>query len=211
MSEIDKDSQEFKDAVAEYLAEATDGLKAKNTELLGKIKKLQQGQQIDPADLQAVENERDELKGKLTEANKLLTKAQKAAEDATKRADGIDAAYSESIKDGALTEALTKAGVTNPVHLKAAKALLASALGVADEDGKRVVKAGDKALADFTTEWASSDEGKHFVTAPDTSGGGSHNGRPPTNPTQGGKLPDVADRAGRAKAFSERLAKAHEE
>ena len=98
-------------ADAAAVEEATSGLIAKRDELLGKIKKLQQGQQIDPADLAAVEAERDELKGKLTEANKALTKATKAAEDATKRATDIDAAYSRSLSDAALTEALTKAGV----------------------------------------------------------------------------------------------------
>lgn len=215
MSDDITNSEEFKRALAEAKAEAeeaaeakAEGLKAKNSELLGKIKKLQQGQQIDPADLQEVENERDELKAKLTDANKALAKAQKAAEDATKKAADIDSAYSKSIADSALTEALTKAGVTNPVHLKAAKALLSGSLAVADEDGQRVVKAGDKALADFTQEWASSDEGKHFVTAHDASGGGSQGGR--GNGGSGDKIPDVHDKQARAARFAERLAHAQE-
>lgn len=207
MSEIDTNSDEFKQAVQEAVAEVTEGLKAKNAELLGKIKKLQAGATISPEDLAAVEAERDEYKAKLAEATKALTKAQKAAEEATKRAAEIDSAYSQSIADAALTEALTKAGVTNPVHLKAAKALLASQLAVVDEDGKRVVKAGDKAVADFTQEWASGDEGKHFVTAPDASGGGAQGaGRTPnTNPTQ---LPPPDDKAGRVAVINARLARA---
>ena len=44
-------------------------------------------------------------------------------------------------------------------------------------DGPVIQKAGDKALSDFITEWASTDEGKHFVAAADTQGGGSHGGR----------------------------------
>lgn len=163
MSEVDLTADAVKQAIADAVTEATEGLKAKNNELLGKLKKAQQGQTIDPADLQAVEAERDELKSKLTDANKALTKATKAAEEATKKATDTDAAFSKAISEAALTEALTAAGVTNPVHLKAAKALLAGSLTVADEDGKRVVKAGDKALADFTKEWASGDEGKHFI------------------------------------------------
>lgn len=177
MSEIDLNSPEFKDALSAAVAEATEGLKAKNTELLGKLKKAQKDSAIDPADLAAVEAERDELRGKLTEAQKAAQKATKAAEDATKRAADIDSAYANTLRDGALTEALTKAGVTNPVHLKAAKALLASGVQVVDENGAKAVKAGDKALGDFITEWAGGDEGKHFVIAPDTNGGGSHGGR----------------------------------
>ncbi len=188
MSEIDLASPEVKAAIAaavsEAVAEATEGLKAKNTELLGKLKKAQQGQQIDPADLQAVEAERDQLKTDLANANKALKKANTDLEAANKRADEIDGAYTGSLKDGALTEALTKAGVT-PALLKAAKALHGNSLQVVDENGSRVVKAGDKSLADFITEWAGSDEGKHFVAAPDASGGGATGAHRKTTPAQG--------------------------
>ncbi|HEY1138782.1 MAG TPA: hypothetical protein VGE88_01050 [Lysobacter sp.] len=184
MSEIDLDSKEFKDAVAAAVAEATEGLRSKNNELLGKLKKAQQGQQIDPADLQAVEAERDQLRTDLANANKALKKANGDLEAATKRATDIDTAYNGTLRDAALTEALTKAGVTNAVHLKAAKALLGSQATVVDENGTRVVKAGDKALGDFITEWAGSDEGKHFVAAPNTTGGGSQGGNR-TTPAKG--------------------------
>lgn len=204
MSEIDLTSAEVKAAIAEAVAEATEGLKAKNTELLGKIKKLGQGQQIDPSEHQALESERDDLKAKLADANKALNKATKAAEDATKKAIDTETAYYRSLADSALTEELSKAGVTNPVHLKAAKALLAGSVGVVVEGEARVVKAGDKALGDFVKGWAGGDEGKHFVTAANNSGGGAGNGAP-TNPTPGDKLPDLNDRAGRAAVLNARL------
>lgn len=208
MSEIDKDSDEFKQAVADAVAEEVKGLKAKRDELLGEIKKLRKNAEIDPADLQAVENERDELRGKLTEAQKQLGKATKDLEAANKRADEIDGAYGNSIKDAALTEALSKAGVT-PALLKAAKAMHGSALELVDENGVRSVKAGGKALADFITEWAGSDEGKHFVAAPDTNGGGAQNGGR-GNPNNGDKVPELTDRAGRAARYSAQLASAQE-
>lgn len=176
MTEIDKDSPEFKQAVAAAVEEATSGLIAKRDELLAKNKKLQQGAAISPEDLQAAEAERDEWKGKALAADKAAKKAATDLEIATKRATDIDAAYTGSLKDAALTEALSKAGVT-PALLKAAKALHGSALQVVDDNGARTVKAGDKALSDFITEWASTDEGKHFVAAADTQGGGSHGGR----------------------------------
>lgn len=176
MTEIDKDSPEFKQAVADAIAAEVEGLKAKNAELIAKNKKLQAGATIDPADYAALEAERDEWKGKAAEAKKAADKAVKTAEEANKRATDIDSAYAGSLKDAALTEALSKAGVT-PALLKAAKALHGSALQVVDDNGARTVKAGDKALSDFITEWASTDEGKHFVAAADTQGGGSHGGR----------------------------------
>lgn len=176
MTEIDKDSPEFKQAVADAIAAEVEGLKAKNAELIAKNKKLQAGATIDPADYAALEAERDEWKGKAAEAKKAADKAVKTAEEATKRAADIDSAYAGSLKDAALTEALSKAGVT-PALLKAAKALHGSALQVVDDNGARTVKAGDKALSDFIMEWASTDEGKHFVAAADTQGGGSHGGR----------------------------------
>lgn len=160
-------------AASEAVAEATEGLKAKNNELLGKLKKAQKDSAIDPADLEAAERERDDWKQKATDASKALAKAQKDAEAATKRANEVDAAHKSTLSDAALTEALTKVGVTNPVHLKAAKALLASGVQVVDENGNRVVKAGEKALSDYITEWAGGDEGKHFVGPAGTTGDGA--------------------------------------
>jgi alanyl-tRNA synthetase len=169
MSDEITNSEEFKQAVADAIAEATEGLKSKNAELLGKLKKAQK-------DLEAAERERDEWKGKAQSAEKLAKKAATDLDAVTKRAETIDAAYASTLKDSALTEALTKAGVTSGPLLKAAKALLASDVSVADDNGMRVVKAGDKDLASFITEWAGSEDGKHFVIAADAAGGGSQGG-----------------------------------
>lgn len=176
MSEIDKNSDEFKQAVADAVAAEVEGLKAKNAELIAKNKKLQAGATIDPADYAALEAERDQFKQQAIDAQKAAAKAQKDAEAAAKRAADTDAAFNRTLTEAALTEQLTKAGVTNAVHLKAAKALLASGLQVVDENGTRVVKAGDVALDKHITDWAGSDEGKHFVTARDTNGGGAQGG-----------------------------------
>lgn len=173
MSEIDLTSAEVKQAIADAVAEEVKGLKAKNAELIDQVKKLRKNAEIDPADMAALETERDDLRAKLTEQTKVATKATKELEAANKRAADTEAAYHGSLRDGALTEALAKANVTDPAYLKAAKALLANGLQVVDG----VVKAGDKALGDHITEWAGSDEGKRFVTAPDSNGGGSQGGR----------------------------------
>ena len=197
MSDIDKDSPEFKQAVADAADELAAGLKAKNAELIAKNKKLQAGSTISPEDLAAVEAERDELKAQFTEAQKTAAKAVKDAEAAAKRATEIDTAYAGSIKDAALTEALSKAGVT-PALLKAAKALLGSGAEVVDENGARSVKLGGKPIGEAITEWAGSEEGKHFVAAPDSNGGGSQGGRgkpPETHGNAGGTRSEAVARA----------------
>lgn len=202
MSEIDLNSKEVKDAIAaaaaELAAEQTEGLKAKNAELLGKLKKAQQGASIDPADLEAVEKERDQLKADLANANKAVKKATTDLEAANKRATDAEGFTSKLLVDNGLSEALTKAGVTNPVHQKAAKAMLAGQVQIADDNGAKVPKLGDKALADAITEWASGDEGKHFVTAADTNGGGAHNSGHKPTPPQGDMGGDKAARLARA-------------
>ena len=183
MSEIDLNSPEIKDAIAAAVDAEVKGLKAKNGELIDQIKKLRKQTEIDPADLAAVEEERDALKQQLAEANKAVKKATGDLEAANKRAEQAEGSMTSLLVDNGLSEALAKAGVTNPVHMKAAKALLAGQVAVADDNGTKVVKAGDKPLADYITEWAQGDEGKHFVSVPDTTGGGSQGGRGGSNST----------------------------
>lgn len=196
--EVDLNSQEVKDAIAAAVDEAVGGLKAKNSELLGKLKKAQQGQSIDPAELLAVETERDALKRELSKAQKEGKAAAQAIEDATKRAESAESAATRLLADNGLNEALAKAGVTNPALLKAAKALHASQVQIVAEGDNRVAKVGDKALADFITEWAGSDEGKNFVTAAEASGGGAQNSGGATHKTAGDAGGDKAARLARA-------------
>lgn len=209
MSEIDTNSDEFKQAVAEAVAEEVKGLKAKNSELIKKNERLSKGKEILPEELEAAERLAEEWKEKAVAADKAAKKAAADLEAANKRAAEIDTAYSNSLRDSALTDALAKAGVTSPALLKAAKALLKDDVQVVDVDGKRVVKAGDVDLDKHITEWAGSDEGKHFVAAPEHNGGGSQGGRG-SNDT-GNKLPDPTDKAGRAAVFAQRLAAASPE
>lgn len=177
---IDLNDKAVKDAiaaaVAEAVEEATSGLKTKNQELLGKLKKAQQGSTIDPADFEALERERDQLKADLTAANKATTKAATELKAATERAEQAEGYTSKLLVDNGLNEALVKAGVTNPVHQKAAKAMLASQVQIVADGDNKVPKVGDKPLADFVKTWADGDEGKHFVTAPNSNGGGAGNG-----------------------------------
>jgi hypothetical protein len=196
---IDKDSDEVKALIAEAVEEAVGGLKAKNNELLSKVKKLQSGQQIDPADLEAIERERDEWKQKAGEASKTVTKLTKERDEAAKRAESAEGYTTKLLVDNGLNDALAKAGVTNPVHIKAAKAMLGAQAQVVVDGEAKVVRVGDKPLADFVTEWASGDEGKHFVTAVNGSGGGAGDSRNVThNPPKGDSGGDKNARLARA-------------
>jgi hypothetical protein len=158
--------------------------------------------------LERVENERDEIKAALAEANKAAKKAVSDAEAAKQKLADAEGYTTKLLVDNGLTDALTKANVTNPALIKAAKAMLAGQVEVITEGGQKVARFGDKPLADAITEWAGSDEGKHFVTAADVSGGGSQGGRNTTIPQQKGD--SGGDKAARLTRAQELLAQ-HEE
>ena len=200
---FDKNDPEIKAAIKEAteaaVAEAVEGLKAKNTELLGKLKKAQKDATIDPADHAA-------LQAELDAAQTALADAQKAAKDAMKEADKIKKQYETESKvahnllvENGLSSALLEAGVKNPAYQKAAKAMLAGQVVLQADGETRVAKVGDKLLKEFVAEWSKSDEGKAFVDAPGNSGGGA---------TGGGKgvsadaLSKIADPAARLAAIN---------
>jgi hypothetical protein len=165
----------IKEAVDAAVADATAGLVAKNQELLGKLKKATKDAAIDPAEHQALLEEKDALEAKLTEANKVVKTATIQAEAARKALESENGYISKLLIDNGLTEAIIKAGV-KPELTKAVKALLAGQAQIKVEGDKRNAVIGDKSLSDFVGEWAKSDEGKHFVAAPNNQGGGAPGG-----------------------------------
>ena len=178
--EIDLTAPEVQEAIKAAVEKATAPLVAKRDELLGEVRKLRKGREIDPAEMEKLEEQVETLKSQLAEQAKAAKTANQDAEKARKALTEAEGSMTRLLVDNGLSEALVKAGVTNPVHQKAAKALLREQVGVVAEGDQKVVKVGDKALSDFIAEWAGSDEGKHFVTAPDTNGGGSHGGYRPS-------------------------------
>jgi hypothetical protein len=173
---IDVNSQEFKDAVQAAVDSATEGLATKNRELLGEVKKLKRGVEIDPAEFEALEAQIDSLKADLTKAQKEAKTFAKQAEDSTKALES-EAGFTRSLLiEQGLTAELVSAGVKNPAHLKAALAMLRSDAQVVQDGDKRVAKIGDKAIKDYVKEWAAGDDGKHFITADQNSGGGASGG-----------------------------------
>lgn len=203
---IDLESPEAKAAIKAAVEEATAALAAKNKELLGELKEARKGKTINPEDVEKLESRIEELTGQLSEAQKTAKKATTEAEKATKALADAEGFTQRLLVDNGLTDALTKAGVSNPVHLKAAKALLNGQVQIVADGDSKVAKVGDKALAEFIGEWAKGDEGKFFVAAPNNSGGGASGGSGGSgNKPTDLKTVDPSDRAARTAALEARL------
>lgn len=171
----DANDADTKKAIEKSIEEAVEGLKTKNTELLAKVKKATAGATIDPAEHQALQAELEAATGKLKEDDKALKTALAEGERARKALETESGFTTRLLIDNGLSEALLKAGV-KPEFNKAAKALLSGQVALKTEGDKRTPVVGEKALGDFITDWAKSDEGKHFVAAPGNAGGGASGG-----------------------------------
>jgi DNA repair exonuclease SbcCD ATPase subunit len=172
---IDVNAPEVQDAIKEAVNEAVAGLKNKNTELIAELKKARKDSSIDPDDYSRLKDENEALSEKLSEANKLI-KTSSSEFEKLKKAHDSEAGYvSKLIIETGLNDALVKAGV-KPELSKAVKALFATQAAIKIDGDNRQAVIGDKSITDFVTEWASSDEGKHFVAAPLNQGGGGHGG-----------------------------------
>lgn len=170
------------------IAEAKKGLEAKRDELLTEVKnlkaELRKTQDINPADLQAAEERAEKAEAALKEAQgqvKALT---------TERDKAVKALESETgftqkllIQDG-LKSALLANGVKDEDFIDALSTKFAGSASVVVEGDVRKAMIGDKAVGDYVKEWAASDAGKKFVSAPDNSGGGATGGK---GGGQGGK------------------------
>jgi hypothetical protein len=186
------------DLIAAALAEQAEehgaeieGLKAKKTELLGKIAKLKADKGgADGPDTDKLEAEVERLSGELKTATKALDKATKDLTTVTGERDGLGKQIHNLVADQGLTTALVEAKVPTQL-LPAVKALLLPKVAIKTEGDDRKAVVGDKALGDFVKEWSQGDEGKHYVAARVNGGGGG-----PGNP-QGGSPPTgkVMDRA----------------
>lgn len=169
----------IKAAVDEAVAEARDSIKkleANNYALTGEVKKLKRGKDVDPDEHARIERELEDAQAKLSEAQKALKTAHTEAEKVKKAYETESKLTHNLLVETGLTDALTKAGVTNPVHLRAAKAMLSGQVQLVAEGDNRIAKVGDKALADYVGEWAKGEEGKYFVAAQQNGGGGAPGG-----------------------------------
>lgn len=157
------------------LEAAIEVLSAKNRELLGEVKVAKakaKGAEVDPAEYAALQSEVDALKADLAKVTKDSTKTiEQLQKDLTSK----DGALQSYLIDNGLTDALVKAGVRSE-FMGAAKAMLRSQAQIKADNGDYSALMGDKPLVDAVAEWAASDEGKHFISAPANSGGGASGG-----------------------------------
>jgi vacuolar-type H+-ATPase subunit I/STV1 len=149
--------------------EATAGLVAKNAELLRAVRKLKQKDGIDPQQMAEAETTIQ----KLSEEKTALVKELKIAQTSLQKAQGDlekEMAFAKkTMVEAALSSELGRVNVA-PQFQKAAMALLLTQSAVEEENSQRVVKLAGKGLAEALKEWAASEEGKHFVAAPQNSG-----------------------------------------
>lgn len=153
--------------------EANKGLRADLTKAKNDLRK---GQEIDPAEFASLQTENQTLKDKFTALDKDFKKVTGERDTLAKTLETESKITLEMQRDSDLTNGLASINVTNPINLKAAKAMLAAQVTVVTEGDKRITKVGDKALSDYLKEWSASDEGKHFVSAPNNSGGNAPGG-----------------------------------
>jgi hypothetical protein len=147
-------------------------LQAKNQELIDKNKKLMKGQEIDPQTVVDLEAQVDKLQGELSASQKSAKESVKTLETLQGQLKAETGFTQKLLIDNGLTDELVKNGVA-PQFLPAVKAMFAGQAQIVAEGDTRVAKIGDKSVSDFVKEWAVSDDGKHFVKAPENSGGGS--------------------------------------
>ena len=171
MSEEQSIAEQIKVAVEE----ATNGLVKKNSELLAELKDARKGKQIDPAELDKLQEKVDGLENQLNASQKTIKEQQKAFEQTKAALDSESGFTSKLLLDNGLTDALVKAGVATP-FLPAVKAMLSSQAKIAIDGDVRKAVIGDKDLSAFVTEWATSDDGKHYIAAPQNNGGGASGG-----------------------------------
>jgi hypothetical protein len=196
---IDLKAPEVQAAIQAAVDAAVAPLVSKRDELLSEVKKLRKESTIKPEDVEKLETEIDTLKGQLTTAQKEAKTFKDAADKATKDLESESGYTQKLLVDNGLGDALLKANVNNPAHLKAVKSMLSGQVKIVVDGENRKAMVGDKELTSFVTEWAASDEGKHFVSAPGNGGGGAPGGGGnPAGKTMTRAAFDAADQATRA-------------
>lgn len=166
------EEKDVKTLIAEAVKEATEGLANKNKELLAELKEARKGQEIKPEVVEKLQAQIDALEKDLSEAQKSNKEKDKVIEKVNAQLQSESGFTTKLLLDNGLTDALVKAGVAAPM-LPAVKAMLSQQAKVVAEGETRKAVIGDKDLQAFISEWAGSDEGKHFIQAPSNNGGGA--------------------------------------
>lgn len=175
--------------VEETHASAVEGLKAKNVELLGKLKKAREGKE-DSGEVARLETELEKSNADLKAANTSL-KAVTKERDTLKVTVEQETKFSRTeLTEARLTDELVAANIKKE-FLPAVKKLLADKLEVVVEGDKRTVTFAGKPLKEGIATFAQSDEGKIYVLAPANGGGNAQGGKATLSNDDLAKLPPV--------------------
>lgn len=214
MAKLDRKDAELMAEVDAYAEEKAQGLKTKNTELLGEIREVKAklskaNEHSEELQAQLDKVEADAAKGKgdvQSQIDQALKPLNKKLEQITAERDGATARLNKLTKQRVLDDALTKAKIS-PSMQAAVRALIDTdhQVVVADKDGQATVTIDGKAPDDFVKEWVGTETGKNFVAASGNRGGAAPGAN--TDTKGGGKTwtrtefnaADQATRAARAK------------
>lgn len=202
-----------KAAIQKAVDTATEGLKTKNTELLGKIQKqndrLDKFDGVDPDEYTRLKAEKADWVKQGTsseESEKIISQMKKDhAREIQQRDEKItrlETSAESLMKSHALDHALAEVDVA-PQYRRAVRLEMQDKLAITGEGDDRKVVIGDKSVTDAMKAFLATDEGKHYAAAPANSGGGSKgsgagaSGKNPFNLKDGGNLTEAA------KAFRE--------
>lgn len=181
MKELNDDQKTF---LKEAVNTAVSGLKEKNDELLGKLKKTtKQLNGFEGVDVVQLAKDSKALK-KLQQEKDKKDNNYKKLYDQQSEQHTTETAKLTKERDKAKTKvevlkkttSLQKALIMNhvdPVMMEAAESMLLPSVSLTDE-GK--AKVGDKTIADHIKEWAVTDVGKRFVSDGNSGGGSGGDG-----------------------------------
>lgn len=173
---FDINDPETKAAIEDIKAEAIAAMDAKNKQLLTEVKKLKKNSEIDPDAHAALENQVEELTGKLTEAQKQIKNANTDTEKFKKLHESESAYTSKMLVESGIRSELTKAGVTDSDFAETLLSKFAISAKVETNGDDRVITVLGKTLVDSIAEWKATPAAAKFITAPANSGGGAQGG-----------------------------------
>lgn len=181
--------------IDEIVEKAKEGVLSKNEELIGKLKDTKDANTKLTERVDAIEEAKtkaeEEALNKSGDVEKITASLKEKHANEIKAKDeqitGLGGKLNKHVVGEGLSAALIKANVS-PNLMGAARALIEKEFKgeVGDNDGTPFAKFDDKNVEEFVTDWASSETGKHFVSAKSNSGGGS-NGANGQGNADGGK------------------------
>lgn len=159
-------------AAFDELNQSVADLTAANGRLTKETTRLKKGAGINPDEHAELMTQVETLTGQV----KTLTKAKDTETGALKKTLAEkETALSGLLIDNGLTEAFVKGGVAAH-YIGPLKSHLKAQAQIKSENGAFSAVIGDKPLADGVAAFLAGDEGKHYISAPASSGGGASGG-----------------------------------